>query len=97
MKLTDLERSEFLHWIENFRFTDFLKNKTFVVTGAKGIMGQGIIKWILLENELHGTNSRIIALTRTPAEIPEYIQAGDSIEYVNLFDCEPLYMMGGGY
>lgn len=73
MQITELERREILRYIEMYDFREYLRNKTFLITGAGGICGTGLTKWILLENEVHGCNTQIIASTRNPQADSEYI------------------------
>ena len=81
MRLTKLEERELTKYIEYFDFRDYLKDKTFLITGSKGIMGSGLIKWILYENMVHGTNAHVIASTRNPDNIPDYFDDNDNIEF----------------
>ena len=81
MRLTDVERREFNRYFKLYDFKSEIRNKTFLITGSKGLVGSGIIKWLLLENEISNTNVRIIASTRTPKDIPSYIEADDNIEF----------------
>lgn len=81
MKLTELERREFGKYLTYYDFSEYIRGKTFLVTGSKGIVGSGIIKWLLLENQMHQTDVHIIASTRTPEYKPNYIGAEDSIEF----------------
>ncbi len=81
MILTDIEQREFEKYISEYDFSEQLRNKTFLITGSKGIVGSGIIKWILYENRIHGMNARIIASTRNPERLPGYIEPGDAIEF----------------
>ncbi|NBK80354.1 NAD(P)-dependent oxidoreductase [bacterium D16-76] len=73
MHITEIERREILRYMEMFDFRENLQDKTFLITGAGGLIGTGIMKWILLENELHGCNAHIIASTRNPGENSQYI------------------------
>jgi len=82
MILTELEKREISEYIEKNDFFNYLDNKTVLITGAKGLIGSGLIKWILLQNEKKGINTKILASTRTPNEIPCYIEEGDNITYV---------------
>ena len=66
MKLTEIERIEYEKYLKEFDFSPFLKDKTILITGSKGIIGSGLIRWILLENQKHGCNTQIIASTRNP-------------------------------
>lgn len=81
MILTDIEKKEYDRYFSYYDFSKEFVNKTFLVTGAKGLLGQGIIKWLLYCNELYNSNIRIIASTRDPKSIPNYIEKNDAIEY----------------
>lgn len=81
MKLSPLEKSELDRYLSYYDFSGFLKDKTFLITGGKGLCGTGVIKWILSENRVHGTNTRIIASTRNPQDVPAYIEPGDHIAF----------------
>ena len=59
-----------------------MDNKTVLITGSKGLIGSGLIKWILLQNDMKGTNTKVLASTRNPEEIPEYIEDKDNIHYI---------------
>lgn len=73
MQITEIERREILRYMEMYGFQEYLRGKTFLVTGSGGIVGTGLIKWILLENEVHGCNAHIIASTRNPKANSEHI------------------------
>ena len=81
MILTELEKKELAKYTSYFDFSEDLSNKTILITGSKGIVGSGIIKWILLENAERGLNCHIIASTRDKFKIPSYVEADDNIEY----------------
>lgn len=81
MKLTDIELEIYKKYADTFDFSDFLYNKTVLVTGAKGMIGSGLIRWIFFENQIHGTNTHIIASSRNPEKIPEYIEKEDNISF----------------
>lgn len=81
MKITLLEKREFTDYLNQYDFLKYFRNKTFLITGAGGMTGTGIIKWLLLENELHNANIKIYASTRNPKKLPEYIEDSDSITY----------------
>lgn len=82
MILTKIEEIEISKYVKRFDFSQYLKDKTILVTGSKGIVGSGIIKWILYENEHNNLNCRIIASTRDVARIPSYIEVSDNITYI---------------
>ncbi len=79
MKITDLEKKEILKYISLFPFTENIKNKTFLVTGAGGMTGQAVIKWLLLENEINGTHAFVYASTRNPQKGLAYLDETDSV------------------
>ena len=81
MKLTGIEKNEYARYIRTYNFEEYLRNKTVLITGSNGMTGKGIVKWILSENELCKTNCKIIASTRYPEIVPDYIEAGDNIEF----------------
>ena len=81
MKLTEIEERELLKYTSLFDSSAYLKNKTILITGSKGIVGSGVIKWILLENLQKELNCHIIASTRNKDAVPNYIEAGDNIEF----------------
>lgn len=89
MKLTDIERKEFTRYFETFHFKEYLQDKTVLITGSNGMTGKAIIEWILLENEIYGANCRIIASTRYPENIPDYIEKNDNVEFCKFgTECE---------
>lgn len=81
MILSDIEQREYNKYLEEFDFTEDIRNKTFLITNSKGIVGSGIIKWLLEENKKHNTNAHIIASTRNTKNILEEYDDGDSIEW----------------
>lgn len=81
MILTDLEEKIFRKYLEAYDFSEYLKGKTVLITGAKGIIGSGLIRWILLSNQIHGNDTHIIASSRNPNRIPDYIEEGDYISF----------------
>lgn len=81
MKLNAQENEEFKKYLKEYDFSDYLKDKTVLITGSKGIIGSGLIRWILSENQEHETNTHIIASSRNPAKVPDYIEEGDNISF----------------
>ena len=81
MKLTALEQREYEKYIGEYNFSEYLKDKTVLITGSKGIVGSGLIRWILLENQKRGNNTHIIASSRNPDKVPSFIEEGDNISF----------------
>lgn len=81
MILNEIEQEEYKKYIKLYEYKELLKNKTVLITGAKGIIGSGAIKWLLFENQVNKTNVHIIASTRNKNNIPSYIENNDNIEF----------------
>lgn len=81
MKFSNIEYRELSRYIQQNDFEEYLHNKTILITGSKGLVGTSLIKWILLQNQLKGTNTHIIGSTRNPDSIPDFIEVCDNIEY----------------
>lgn len=81
MNYSEVEYRELSRYIKDTDYDGFLKDKTVLITGSKGLVGTSLVKWILLQNEIKGTNTLIIGSTRNPLDIPEYIDKTDNIEY----------------
>jgi nucleoside-diphosphate-sugar epimerase len=80
MILNEIEKKEFEKYTNEFNFSPFIKNKTFLITGSSGMTGSAIVKWILYENDIHGTNAKIYASTRNPNRRPDFLEEGDNVE-----------------
>ena len=46
MKLNKIERAELTRYIEENNFDQDLQGKTILLTGAKGLVGTALTKWI---------------------------------------------------
>lgn len=81
MKLSYIERVEFGRYMDKHDFGEALRGKTLLMTGSRGIVGTGITKWLLLENERHGLGIHIIGSTRRPDVAPEWYEDGDPVSW----------------
>ena len=81
MILTDIEKREYDRYFSYYDFSKELENKTFLITGAKGIIGNALLKWLLYYNQLYKTNIKIIASTRNENDVPDYIEKNDNVEF----------------
>lgn len=88
MTITELERTELERYISHYDYAAFMRGKVFLVTGAKGIVGSGIIKWLLFMNAKCNLELKIVATTRNPEDVPDYITADDPIRYIPYGDEE---------
>lgn len=82
MIITNLEKSEYKRYMNAYDFSSYVKDKIFLITGAKGIIGSGIIKWLLYMNEQKSLGIKIFATTREPMSVPNYISDNDPIKYI---------------
>lgn len=81
MKLNELEQIEYQKYTSEYDFSRYLKGKSVLITGAKGIIGSGLIRWILMENQIHENDTHIIASSRNPEKVPSFIEEGDNISF----------------
>ena len=86
MHLSNLEISEFEKYLNRFNFNEYIKNKTILITGAKGIIGWGGARILLYGNLKHGNNTKIIASTREPEVLPDYIAPSDNVKFIKFGD-----------
>ena len=69
------------------RYSDYinynqLRNKTFLITGARGYLASTTIKFLLYLNKKYALNLYIYATTRNISNIPDYIKDTDPIKYI---------------
>lgn len=81
MIFNDLEKQEFEKYTSLYDFRTKIQDKTFLITGSKGIVGSGLMKWLLYENQFRGSNTRIIASTRNVKKVPDYITNDDNVSF----------------
>ena len=83
----DLIDSEFKRYSNYINYLE-LKNKVFLITGAKGYLASALIRFLLYLNYEHKLNIFIYATTRNAADMPNYINKNHPIKYINfeLFD-----------
>lgn len=81
MRISEIEHREFSRYLNVYDFSKEIHGKTFLLTGSKGIVGSGVIKWLLLENQRTNAELQIIASTRNPMEIPDYLERNDPIDF----------------
>lgn len=81
MKLTNVEKRELNQYCEWYDFHNEFNNKVFLITGAGGMTGTAVIKWLLYLNYKYNSGIRIVASTRSVNVVPNYIENGDAIEF----------------
>ena len=73
---------EFCRYAKYINYS-LLKDKTFLITGAKGYLASATIRFLLYLNKTYNLNLFIYGATRNPAKIPDYIQEYQAIKYIN--------------
>ena len=86
-KVKDIVIEEFLRYSNLVEYNK-LKNKTFLITGAKGYLASALIRFLLYLNNTYNLNIFIYATTRNPNNIPDYIVENQPIKYISfdIFD-----------
>lgn len=79
MRLSKLEEQEYKRYTDTFDFSEYLQDKTFLITGSNGMTGQAIVKWILYMNSWYRTNAKIFASTRKPDNMPAYMDGSENV------------------
>ena len=90
MRLGNLERREISRYANLYDFTEAFRDKTVLVTGSKGIVGSGVVRWLLWLNESDRANIKIIVSTRDVVNVPDWIEPDDAVEWC-LFGEESAY------
>lgn len=67
-----------------------LQNKTFLITGASGMVGSYFIYTLLKLNELYGANVNIVAVVRNENKLDEYIKNNPSVNIINQDIIKPI-------
>ena len=81
MILRSYEIEEYDKYTVAYDFSKYFSGKTVLVTGSKGIVGGGIIRWLLFENAKKNNNTHIIASSRNPEKVPDYIEKDDDVVF----------------
>ena len=79
---SNVEIKELRRYDAEFGYADIFENKCFLVTGATGMIGTGIIKWLLYLNKVHGTHLKIYASSRNPDKARQLLGESDCLEFV---------------
>jgi UDP-glucuronate decarboxylase len=82
MILSSIEQEEFSFYSPLFVDAQNLSGKVFLITGSKGMTGEGLIKSLIYLNSSLHLGLYIFASTRNPDKIPAYIEKEDPISFV---------------
>lgn len=80
-------------FVEHIPFLDKMRNRSFLVTGATGLIGSTLIKCLLATNEEYNANIKIIAMARNQ-EKAESIFGKSSIQWIYQDMTQPLFDVG---
>ena len=87
--MENLVLEEFERYSQYFNY-EKLKDKTFLITGAKGFLAGATIRFLLYLNNKFNLNLFIYGTSRNIDTIPEYINKNDAIQYVKFEDFDKL-------
>ena len=79
MIINDVEINELKRYFKHFDFSKSFSNKTFLITGYKGLIGTGLTKWLLFLNEQFDSNIKIFLSSRRPEELPFWLEKKDNV------------------
>ncbi len=79
MILNEIEKKEIDSYLGKFDFSNCFLNKKVLITGYKGLIGTGIVKWLLRMNELCSCNLKLFLSSRSPSSVPDWIEKTDNV------------------
>ena len=82
MILSPLEKKEFDFFLPYFVNKEEFVGKNFLITGSKGLTGEGLIKILLFLNSSFELGLHIFASTRNPDKIPLYLSKEDPVSFL---------------
>ncbi len=87
-------RNDISFFVEHVPFLDKIKNRSFLVTGATGLIGSTLIKCLLATNEKYNANIKIVAMARN-REKAQLIFGKSPIQWIYQDMIQPLDGVGG--
>ena len=81
-KVVNEDAQDIINYCGSEMLLDKLANKTFLVTGASGMVGSYFIYTILKLNEEYGANVKIKAVVRNEKKLDEYIKNSPNVEVI---------------
>ena len=71
----EIVNSEYINW-------EFFKNSTIMITGATGLIGEQIVKSLLLANEEKDTNIKVLALVRNKKKALSKFSKNKNLKFI---------------
>lgn len=93
-KVVDEDAEEIVKYCNPNFLTEKLQNKTFLVTGASGMIGSYIIYTLLKLNELYDANIKIKAVVRNVNKLDSFIKENRNVEVIIQDVTKPLNIDG---
>ena len=93
-KVVDQDALDIIEFCGTDIILDKLINKTFLITGASGMVGSYIIYTLLKLNELYDANIQIKAVVRNPQKLDRSIRYDDYVEVIEQDIIDPISVDG---
>lgn len=93
-KVVDEDVSEIIEYCTPGLLLDKLSNKTFLITGASGMVGSYFAYTLLKLNEKYGANIKIKTLVRNVNKLDEYMRNNENVDIVNADVTRPIEIEG---
>ena len=86
-------KNDISFFVEHVPFLDKLRNRSFLVTGATGLIGSTLIKCLLATNEKYDANIKIVAMARNQ-EKAKTIFGESPVQWIYQDMTQPLFGLG---
>lgn len=93
-KVVDKDTYDIIEFCGTELLFNKLKNKSFLVTGASGMVGSYIIYTLMKLNEIYDANIQIKAIVRNPKKLDNYIRLNENVEVIEQDIINPLIVEG---
>ncbi len=93
-KVVEQDSQDIIEFCGHELMLEKLKDKTFLVTGASGMVGSYFVYTLMKLNELYNANVHIVCLVRNEKKLDEYIRYGENVEVIVQDIVEPIHHEG---
>ena len=81
-KVVDQDAKDIVEFCNGIVMLDKLKDKTFLVTGASGMVGSYFVYTVMKLNEMYGANVKIKCVVRNESKLDDYIKSNPNVEVI---------------
>ena len=81
-KVVNEDVEDIVKYCGEINFSDRLKNKTVLITGASGMIGSYFAYTLIKLNEMYDANIKILAFVRNVAKLDEYIKNNSNVKVI---------------